>query len=135
MVFDGIPLTITRQGPPSDQLKVSFPASAIGLALSDGKLKGDVTFIALSYDRTGKVVAKDGRVVSLHLAPLPPGKVEERNIQIATPLNTALATARVRVVVRDNANGKLGADNLFLVDPKTLKDPATGLKAQQQPSR
>jgi VWFA-related protein len=134
MVFDGIPLTITRQNP-SNQLKVSFPASAIGLALSDGKLRGDVTFIALSYDRTGKLLAKDGRVVSLHLAPLQPGQIENRNIQIATSLNTEVPAARVRFVVRANANGKLGANNLYLVDPGTLKDPATGLKTQKQPSR
>ena len=112
-----------------------FPASVIGLASSEGKLKGDVTLITLSYDRTGKLLAKDGRVVSLHLAPLQPGQVEDRKIHIATRLNTQIPVARMRFMVRANANGKLGADNLFLVDPGTLKDPVTGLKAQRPPSR
>jgi VWFA-related protein len=135
MVFDGVPLTISRHSPSSGQIQVSFPASSIGLSLSDGKLRGDVTFIALSYDRTGKLLATDGRVVSLHLALLQPDQVENRNIQIVTSLNTGAPAARMRFVVRANANGKLGANNLFLVDPGTLKDPATGLKTQKQFSR
>ncbi len=135
MVFDGVPLTVTRQTPSSNQIQVSFPASAIGLALNDGKLTGDVTLITLSYDRAGKLLTKNGRVVSLHLAPLQPGQVENRKIQLASSLDPQLPTARVRFVVRANATGTIGADNLFLVDPGTLKDPTTGLKTQKQSSR
>jgi len=131
MVFDGVPLTVSRQDPEPGQIHISFPASAVGLDLNDGKLKGDVTLITLSYDRTGKLLAKDGRVVSLHLSPLPPGQAEDRKIQIASALNPQLPIARVRLVIRSNSNGKIGADNLFLVDPRTLKDPATGLKMQK----
>jgi hypothetical protein len=94
-------------------------------------MKGDVTLITLSYDRTGKLLAKDGRVVSLHLSLLPRGQSEDRKIQIATALNPQLPIARVRLVIRSNSNGKIGADNLFLVDPRTLKDSATGLKMQK----
>jgi hypothetical protein len=36
-------------------------------------------------------------------------------------------TARLRFVVRESASGKIGAENVFLVDPKTLADPVTGL--------
>jgi VWFA-related protein len=131
MVFDGVPLTVSRQDPASGQIQISFPASAVGLDLNGGKMKGDVTLITLGYDRTGKLLAKDGRVVSLHLSPLPPGHAEDRKVQIATALNPQLPIARVRLVIRSNSNGKIGADNLFLVDPRTLKDPATGLKIQK----
>jgi VWFA-related protein len=131
MVFDGMPLTISRPGPASGRIQLSFPASAAGLELSNGRLRGDVTLITLSYDRAGKLLAKDGRVVSLHLPPLPPGQVESRKIQIESAINPQLAAARVRLVVRSHSNGKIGADNLFLADPKTLRDPATGLKQQK----
>ena len=130
MVFDGVPLTVTRPNPPSNDIQISFPVSAIGLSLSDDKLIGDVTLITLSYDRFGKIVARNGRVVSLHLAPMPPGQVENRTVQLATVL-PQIPAARMRFVVRANTNGKIGTDNLFLVDPGTLKDPVTGLKTQR----
>ena len=130
MVFDGVPLTLRRQGPQMNELQVSFPASAIGLESSAGKLKADITLIALSFDRTGKLLAKDGRVVSLHLAELPDGQSESRTVHLTTPLNPELPIARVRIVIRSNSNGKTGAENFFLIDRSTLKDGATGLKAR-----
>ena len=130
MVFDGIPLTMSRKGPSMNEVDVSFPASTIGLTLSDGKLRGDITLIALSFDSAGKVLTKDGRVVALHLAELQTGQPEDRSIHIATSLNTQLPIARVRIVIRSNSNGKVGADNLFLVDRATLKDRTTGVKSR-----
>ena len=128
MVFDGISLTLSRQGPSMNEVQVSFPASAIGLTLSGDKLVGDVTLIALGFDKTGKVLTKDGRVVSLHLAALQEGHPEDRSIRLTTPLNTQLPIARVRIVIRSNVNGKIGAENLFLTDRNSLKDRDTGLK-------
>jgi VWFA-related protein len=128
MVFDGVPLTLNRQGPTMNEVQVSFPASAIGLTLSDQKLRGDVTLIALSFDRAGKILTKDGRVISLHLAALEAGHAEDRSIHLTTPLNAQLPVARVRIVIRSNSNGKIGAENLFLTDRNTLKDRETGLK-------
>lgn len=128
MVFDGIPLTLSRQGPASDVVQVSFPASALGLTLADHKLRADVTVIALSFDEKGKVIAKDGRVVALHLAPLPDGQSESRTVHLTTPFNPSLPIARMRIVVRSNTTGKIGAENLFLTDRNALKDRSTGLK-------
>ncbi|HZQ43694.1 MAG TPA: VWA domain-containing protein [Acidobacteriaceae bacterium] len=128
MVFDGIPLTLSRQRTLTNELEISFPASAIGLEPSDGKLKADITLIALSFDRNGKVLAKDGRIISLHLADLPGDQPESRTVHVTTPLNSALPIARVRIVIRSNSNGKTGADNFFVIDRSTLKDRATGVK-------
>ncbi|MGI4801732.1 MAG: VWA domain-containing protein [Janthinobacterium lividum] len=130
MVFDGIPLTLLRTETPTPEVRVAFPASSLHLALVDGKLSGDITLITLSYDRNGKLLTKDGRVVSLHLAVLDPGKTEERIVHLTTPIDEKLPIARMRIVVRSNTNGELGADNLFLVDPGTLRDRATGKKPQ-----
>ncbi|HEY4357695.1 MAG TPA: VWA domain-containing protein [Acidobacteriaceae bacterium] len=128
MVFDGIPLTLNRQGPSMNEVQVSFPASSAGLTLSDGKLRGDVTLIALSFDLSGKLLTKEGRVVALHLAALQEGQVENRSIHITTPLNTQLPIARMRIVIRANSTGKIGADNVFLAARNTLKDRETGVK-------
>lgn len=69
-----------------------------------------------------------GQVISLHLASLQPGETEARKVQIATSLDTAAPAARVRFIVLADANGRIGADNFFLIDRNTLEDPATGEK-------
>jgi VWFA-related protein len=128
MVFDGISLTITRDEATSDHFRLEFPAASLNLTDEGHRLIGEVSLIVLSFDRTGKLLNRTGQVISLHLAPLLPGETESRKVQIATSLDTRGPAARVRFIVLGNSNGKIGADNYFLVDRRTLKDPATGLK-------
>jgi VWFA-related protein len=128
MVFDGIPLTITRDPAAADSFHLAFPAATLGLKDDGSKMSGRVSLIALSYDKTGKLLNRTGKVVSLHLAQLQPGESESRKVEISTSLDTRAPAARVRFIVLGNGNGKIGADNFFLVDRNTLKDPATGLK-------
>jgi hypothetical protein len=128
MVFDGIPLTITRDAAPSDNFHLSFPAAALGLSDDGSKMSGRVSLIALSYDKNGKLLNSAGRVVSLHLAHLQPGEAESRKVELSTSLDTRTPAARVRFIVLGNANGRIGADNYFLVDRNSLRDPSTGLK-------
>jgi hypothetical protein len=52
-------------------------------------------------------------------------------VNLPTTISTATPAARLRFVVRSNANGKIGAENVFLVDRKTLSDPSTGLKPER----
>jgi VWFA-related protein len=128
MVFDGIPLTITREEKTPDHFHLAFPAACLNLKNDGARMTGDVSLIVLSFDRTGKLLDRTGQVISLHLAGLPAGDTESRTVEIATSLDTRSPAARVRFIVLGNANGKIGADNFFLVDRKTLKDSATGLK-------
>lgn len=128
MVFDGIFLTITRDDATSDHFRLEFPAASLNLTDDGSRLIGEVTLIVLSFDRTGKLLNRTGQVISLHLAPLRPGETESRKVQVATSLDTRSPAARVRFIVLGNTNGRIGADNFFLVDRNTLKDSATGLK-------
>jgi len=128
MVFDGIPLTITRDQTTSDHFRLEFPAASLNLTDDGSRLIGEVSLIVLSFDRTGKLLNRTGQVISLHLAPLRPGETESREVQVATSLDTRSPAARVRFIVLGNTNGRIGADNFFLVDRNTLKDSATGLK-------
>jgi len=128
MVFDGIPLTITRDQTTSDHFRLEFPAASLNLTDDGSRLIGEVSLIVLSFDRTGKLLNRTGQVISLHLAPLRPGETESRKVQVATSLDTRSPAARVRFIVLGNTNGRIGADNFFLVDRNTLKDSATGLK-------
>jgi len=135
MVFDGIPLTITRDAATSDSFHLAFSAATVGLSDDGSKLSGRVSLIALSYDRNGKLLNKTGKVVSLHLAHLQPGETESRKVEVSTSLDTHAPAARVRFIVLGNANGRIGADNVFLVDRNTLKDPVTGLKPSGKPPK
>ena len=128
MVFDGIPLTITRDETASDHFSLALPAASLNLKDDGSRLIGEVTLIVLSFDKTGKLLNRTGQVISLHLARLQSADTESRKVQIATSLDTRSPAARVRFIVLGNSNGKIGADNYFLVDRRSLKDPATGLK-------
>jgi len=128
LVFDGIPLTITRDESKPDTFHLAFPAAPLGLSDDGSKMSGRVSLIVLSYDKTGKLLNHTGRVISLHLATLQPGETESRKVELSTSLDTHAPAARVRFIVLGNANGRVGADNVFLVDRNTLKDAATGLK-------
>jgi VWFA-related protein len=132
MVFDGIPLTITRDQVTPDKFILSLPAASIGFQDDGSKMVGKVSFIILSFDKTGKLIGRQGRMVSLHLATLQPGQAESRNVQLTASLDTHTPAARIRFIVVGSSNGKIGADNFFLVDRKTLKDAATGVKASPQ---
>jgi VWFA-related protein len=135
MVFDGIPLTIARDAATSDTFRLAFPAATVGLSDDGSKMSGRVSLIALSYDRNGKLLNKTGKVVSLHLAHLQPGETESRKVEVSTSLDAHAPAARVRFIVLGNANGRIGADNFFLVDRNTLKDPVTGLKPSGTPPK
>jgi len=128
MVFDGIPLTITRDAPTSDNFRLAFPAAAIGLSDDGSRMSGRVSVVALSYDTKGKLLNRAGKIVSLHLPYLPPAQAESRKVEVSTSLDTHAPAARVRFIILGNANGRIGADNFFLVDRNALKDPVTGLK-------
>ena len=128
MVFDGIPLTLTRDEVSSDHFHLGFPAASLDLRDDGSKMIGEISLIVLSFDRNGKLLSRKGQVISLHLAHLQPGETESRKVQIATSLDTQSPAARVRFIVLGNTNGRIGADNFFLVDRNTLKDGATGLK-------
>jgi hypothetical protein len=71
-------------------------------------------------------------LITVQLPALPAGVTQDdRLVNVPLTISTASPAARLRFVVRSNANGKIGAENVFLVDRKTLSDPATGLKAER----
>jgi hypothetical protein len=68
-------------------------------------------------------------MVKMHtLADTPGDPLNSRVVKLPVTIATVAPAARVRFVVRADANGKLGAENFFLVDKNTITDPATGLR-------
>jgi hypothetical protein len=104
-----------------DTFHLAFPAANVGLSDDGGKMSGRVSVIVLSYDKTGKLLNRSGKVIALHLATLQPGEAEARKVELSTTIDTHAPAVRVRFIVLGNGNGKIGAENFFLVDRKTLK--------------
>jgi len=131
MVFDGISLKIVRDEHAPNLYHVSFPAGQLGLIENDKTAAGDVKLLLLGYDSRGKLIHSTGQ--SIHIR-LPQGSSEEdRMVTLNATVDMPPTVARVRVVVRANNSGRLGADNVFLAERNTLKDPATGVKASEGP--
>jgi hypothetical protein len=54
--------------------------------------------------------------VTVELPVLSNGSVEDRNFKLPVTVPTATPAARIRFVLRSDSTGKVGADNVFLVD-------------------
>jgi len=134
MVYDGIPLTITRDSAIPDKFYLHMSASSIPWqpTAAGDKEQSELTVTSGAFDRKGKSLARKGAIMTIQL-PFPPAGTTTDNRSVTVPITVASAppAARLRFVVRSNASGKVGAENVFLVDRKTLSDPATGLKAEK----
>jgi len=128
MVYDGVPLTLARQADSPDDFRIDFPANALEWHVEGDRQKGEVALILESFDKKGKLLMRQAHMVTLALPILPSGQVETRTIHMKDSVSTAAPAARVRIIVRASGSGKIGADNVFLVDRKTLSDPSTGLQ-------
>jgi VWFA-related protein len=131
IVYDGVPMTIAREGA-TDKFHIKLQASDLDWFLSEGQAAtdttetADVTLVTESYDLNGRQLSHSAKAMKLHVAPRPGGGTPVGVIDVPAEVKTASA-ARLRFIVRANSTGRIGADNFFLVDPKTLKDPVTGM--------
>lgn len=127
MIYDGIPLTIARKPGAPDNFEVSLPASSLQWTPDGDKARSNLLLVVESFDHKGKLLHNDGRVFGLVLPPQKEAAADTRTVTLPLTVSTAPPAARLRVIVRANDTGKIGADNFFLVDRETLKDPSTGL--------
>jgi len=132
MVYDGVPLSITREADQPDKFEVELPAAALQWTPDGDKGRSSVLVVIESFDLKGKLLHNEGRTFGLVLPPQKEDGPDKRVVTLPLTASTAPPAARLRIIVRADATGKIGADNVFLVDRKTLKDPSTGLKPKKQ---
>jgi len=133
LVFDGVPLTITRDPAAPDTFHLHVSASSLTWQQDPSRKmqQSEMTVFAASFDKKGKSLSRRAQLMTVQLPPLPAGvTADNRSVTVPLTIATVPPAARLRFVVRSNGNGRIGADNVFLVDRKTLSDPATGLKAE-----
>ncbi len=123
LVYDAVPLTVTRAAPEADEFTLTLNAATIPWQPGGpNRLVGNIALIVDSFDRKGKQLSQlaEKKVVHTNANPVTGGPVAA-TIVIPTRIATRSPAARLRFIVRLD-NGKLGADNLFLTDEKTLAD-------------
>jgi VWFA-related protein len=127
LVYDGIPLTVARDVAKPDTFVLHLQTA--GLQTRDaapGKPNAELTVVLESFDRKGKLLDRIAHLVSLHVGRAGGG------VDVPQTIATQAPAARVRVVVRDNNSGKIGAENVYLVDPKTIDDPALDYRVKHK---
>ena len=134
LVYDGIPLTIERDGTGGDKFYLGMQAADLPWNLGDvpGKRSSTLMVMVESFDRKGKMLNRTAKSLTFGLAPLTPGQKDEGHLRVVWSVATAAPAARLRFVVRSNDSGKVGAENFYLVAKGTLSDPETGLKADKR---
>lgn len=125
LIYDGVPLTIERMRDKPDGFRVSFPASGVAWIPDGAQETSDIVLMVSSYDKKGKLLHRDGHVIGFNRQPLAEDQVENRVLHVLATIAIALPAARVRVIVRANGSGKIGAGNYFLSQGSAPSDPST----------
>ena len=129
LVYDAVPLTIIRDPAVPNRFVLDIPVADLAMQTSASqKPHAQLTVMVASFDRKGKLLNHSAHLLEEQLSSSYPGGVPEAGF-ISVPVTIPIQppAARLRFVVRANGNGRIGSGNLFLVDRKTLSDPATGL--------
>ena len=128
LVYDGIPVTVTRDAVAPDRFIVRLRAADVPWHADGAQQESAVlTLLVGSYDKRGKLLEHGERSLKVHLPVGAETGPDARPVSLPVSVGTGAQVARVRFVVRSNESGKIGAENFYLVDEKTLTDPAAGL--------
>ena len=143
LVYDGISLSVTRDAGAPGRFIVRLRAADVPWHADAPKPDGAqqdrtqqdrtqqesavLTVLVGSYDKKGKLLAHSERSLTVHLPVGAGDGPDVRPVNLPVSIATGGTVARLRFVVRSNESGKIGAENFYLVDEKTLTDPAAGL--------
>jgi VWFA-related protein len=128
MVYDGVTLAVTRDAASPDAFRVDLLASEIPWH-RDGAVgpTAPIMLLVESFDQKGRMLKRIVDAYNLHLPPALTGILPaSQRVSMVANIPTGPPAARVRFVVRINDNGKVGAENFFLVESKLPAGPATG---------
>ena len=130
MVYDAVPFTVQRDPSQPDGFDISIDARHVDWdAVASGPPTTHIALLAESFDKHGKMLQREAKIVSAQApAQSAGGSAQSAGLKLHISIPTKSPAARLRLVVRMNSTGKLGADNFFLVDRKTLNDPSVGLR-------
>jgi hypothetical protein len=133
MVYDGLPFTITQDAiDPSHFVLTLKAAELIWQGNGDPEEVSNVQMLLQSFDKKGKFLNRQAESLTIKIPVRNGDGPDNRVVKLDVKLPISPSAARVRIVLRADSSGKIGANNVFLVDPKSLSDPATGLTNKQK---
>jgi VWFA-related protein len=124
MVYDAVPITVTRDLASPDSFHIYVKASNVPWRSAGPHLfAADITVLVESFDKKDKLLNHTSQVHAMKLPSNSEGTaLESSAVKMMASISTQAPAARLRFVVLVNGTGKLGAVNLFLVDKKALND-------------
>ncbi|MBS1813437.1 MAG: VWA domain-containing protein [Acidobacteria bacterium] len=127
MVYDGVPISVTRETPTGDAFTIHIDESAIEWTDNGSEPRSaDIAVLVASFDRKGKMLARNAQNLTATAPALAQGtSSQKRPINIHLKMSAAPPVARMRFVVRVAATGKVGAENVLFVPKSELKDETT----------
>ena len=114
MVYDGVRFTIRRDATAADKFHLRVRAADLTWTPEGARQSTKVALEELSFDRKDKLVNRKVNELKLSLPVLADGAAETRTLDLVETISTAAPAARVRFVVRSDANGRVGAGNFLL---------------------
>jgi VWFA-related protein len=133
LVYDAVPLRITRDPTAPNRFVVHLRESDLPIHADAGQENSvTVVLLAETFDAKNKMLNHIQREISLKLPPQAiDAPLRDRTIDLAIRLPTQAPAARLRFVLRDNASGRIGAQNYLLSDD-ALKGAAGPAKKPEQ---
>ena len=134
LVYDAVPFTIARDPVHPDSFDMQVKPSDIPWDDTDPQtLTADIAWVVETFDKKGKMLNHQAKMVEAQSKAQSAGSPPPiRGLTLHVDIPTAPPVARVRFIIRMNRTGKIGAQNIFLVDPATLSDPTSGQAPQHK---
>jgi hypothetical protein len=130
LVYDGVPFTVVRDHANPDVFYLRLETARIPWTVDEsGRGSTELALVADSFDRKGKLLQSSAHVSTFKLE-MADGLPKKPMLDVLETISTKEPVARIRFAIRQNATGKIGTQNVFLIDKNLLKDPETGLKSR-----
>jgi VWFA-related protein len=128
MVYDAAPIQILRDTANLDNFSLTINSSDVPWKDEDHqKLSAEITVLVESFDRKGKMLDRKAAIRTVQVPNGPDGATPiSAHLRLLATIGTKAPAARLRFVVRVDGNGKIGADNFYLVDKSLITDPLMG---------
>ena len=130
MIYDAVPFTAFRKPTAPDEFLLQLRSSDLAWKPADnGIVTTELSLLVESFDRKGKLLSTQARIENLAVpADASNAKPARMTTNLPITISTAPPAARIRFAIRVEPSGKIGTNNFFFVDPKTLQDSSIGLR-------
>jgi VWFA-related protein len=115
LVYDGVHMTVKHDAENPDQFKINL--SSADLVWQPGaphKLITKITVVVTSFDKKGAPLDRKFKVSTLQVGENSPNTPDSATVDLFAAIPVKPSVARVRFVVRSDANQKLGTVNFFI---------------------